>query len=51
MLELIQARYLSILTGTGRNNFILEWNERRDEELAIPDIDDNITDDQAPLAS
>ncbi len=26
MLELIQQRYLSILTGTGRNNFILEWN-------------------------
>jgi segregation and condensation protein A len=25
MLELIQQRYLSILIGTGRNNFIVEW--------------------------
>lgn len=30
MLELIQQRYLSILSGTGRNNFILEWNAHRD---------------------
>ena len=49
MLEMIQQRYLSILTGTGRNNFIIEWNERREEELAAPDIDDKVTDaeDQA----
>ena len=26
MLELIQQNFLSILTGTGRNNFIVEWN-------------------------
>ncbi|MBC7554042.1 MAG: segregation/condensation protein A [Taibaiella sp.] len=26
MLELIQQRFLTILTGIGRNNFILEWN-------------------------
>ncbi len=36
MLELIQQRYLSILTGSGRNNFILEWNgeEAEAEEAA-----------------
>ena len=26
MLELIQQNYLAILIGTGRNNFIVEWN-------------------------
>lgn len=26
MLELIQQKYLMILIGTGRNNFIVEWN-------------------------
>ncbi len=26
MLELIQQKYLTILVGMGRNNFILEWN-------------------------
>ncbi|MEO5647308.1 MAG: segregation/condensation protein A [Chitinophagaceae bacterium] len=32
MLELIQARYLSIITGEGNNNFIIEFNENRVEE-------------------
>lgn len=32
MLELVQLHYMSILTGEGRNNFILEWNEEREEE-------------------
>ena len=27
MLELIQQKFLGILVGTGRNNFILEWNQ------------------------
>lgn len=29
MLELVQQKYLTILTGTGRNNFIIEWNADR----------------------
>lgn len=33
MLELIQQKYLFILTGDGRNNFIIEYNESREEEL------------------
>lgn len=37
MLELIQQRFLSILIGTGRNNFIIEHNANRDEDLE--DID------------
>jgi segregation and condensation protein A len=32
MLELIQQKYLIIITGQGRNNFILEFNETRQEE-------------------
>ncbi len=33
LLELIQQRFLNILTGEGRNNFILEWNQNRDADL------------------
>lgn len=37
MLELVQAKYLRIITGEGRNNFIIEYNETEegltDEEL------------------
>lgn len=42
MLELIQARYLSIITGEGRNNFILEFNEAREEDnnLDLQTMDD-----------
>jgi len=32
MLELIQGKYFSIITGEGRNNFIVEYNENREEE-------------------
>ena len=39
MLELIQQKYMMILMGEGRNNFIVEWNENREEEIPVPDID------------
>lgn len=32
LLELIQMKYLTILTGEGRNNFIIEYNEDRQED-------------------
>ncbi len=32
MLELIQGKYFTILTGEGRNNFIIEYNEDREED-------------------
>ena len=35
MLELIQMKYMSILTGTGRNNFIVEWNTERPDDVEI----------------
>jgi len=38
LLELVQQRYMSILTGEGRNNFIIEWNEGREEEGAEIEI-------------
>ncbi|HET8573930.1 MAG TPA: segregation/condensation protein A [Edaphocola sp.] len=38
MLELIQQKYLTILTGEDRNNFIVEWNRERPEDTgASPD--------------
>lgn len=36
MLELTQQRYLSILMGTGRNNFIIEWNTNHEEHMTNP---------------
>ena len=32
VLELVQLFYMSIITGEGMNNFIVEWNENRIEE-------------------
>ena len=34
LLELAQQQYMSIITGDGRNNFIIEWNEDRVEDTA-----------------
>ncbi len=36
MLELIQQRYLRILTSEGRNSFILEWNPDREPDQEDP---------------
>lgn len=33
MLELAQQRFMKLLVGEGRNNFIIEWNDNREEEL------------------
>jgi segregation and condensation protein A len=35
VLELIQLHYMSIMVGEGRNNFIVEWNENREENDTI----------------
>jgi segregation and condensation protein A len=48
MLELIQARYMSIMVGEGRNNFIIEWNEEREEEPQIGDYTPDPTVPDAP---
>lgn len=46
MLELIQQKYLGILLGTGRNNFIVEWNpeENLDFEQIAPIINEPLDD-------
>ncbi len=36
MLELVQQKYLQIIIGEGRNNFIIEFNENREEEVHNP---------------
>lgn len=35
MLELIQLKYFTILTGQGINNFIVEYNENREEDPSV----------------
>ncbi len=35
MLELIQQKFLGILIGTGRNNFIVEWNPGGESNAAV----------------
>ena len=43
MLELIQLNYMSIMIGEGRNNFIIEWNENREEDnLDLSAIDPQV---------
>jgi segregation and condensation protein A len=32
LLELVQQKFMSLMVGEGRNNFIVEWNETREEE-------------------
>ena len=32
LLELVQQKYLAIIIGEGKNNFIIEWNESREED-------------------
>jgi segregation and condensation protein A len=34
LLELSQQRFMKLILGEGRNNFIIEWNENREEEIA-----------------
>ena len=43
MLELVQQKYLQILIGEGRNNFILEYNDERedDQSTALTEADFN----------
>jgi len=36
LLELVQQKYMNILIGEGRNNFIVEWNEERRVEDESP---------------
>jgi segregation and condensation protein A len=33
LLELVQQHFMTLLTGEGRNNFIIEWKENREDEI------------------
>jgi segregation and condensation protein A len=35
ILELVQQKFMKVIVGEGRNNFILEWNENREEDLKL----------------
>jgi len=39
ILELSQQKYMKLLVGEGRNNFIIEWNESRKEDLEPGHVD------------
>ncbi len=49
MLELSQQRFMKLLVGEGRNNFIIEWNDKREEELIAEGV--NINEIKAVTAS
>jgi segregation and condensation protein A len=33
ILELTQQKFMKLMVGEGRNNFIVEWNDKREEEM------------------
>jgi segregation and condensation protein A len=35
VLELTQQKYITLLVGEGRNNFILEWNSEREDDYSL----------------
>lgn len=39
ILELAQQKYMKLLVGEGRNNFIIEWNEHREDDLEPGHVD------------
>jgi segregation and condensation protein A len=36
LLELVQQKYMLLVSGEGRNNFIIEYNENREEDNSTP---------------
>lgn len=35
LLELVQQKYLTIMIGEGKNNFLIEFNEEREEDIEV----------------
>jgi segregation and condensation protein A len=53
ILELTQQKYMKLMVGEGRNNFIVEWNDNREAELkeeglTDEDFTNTFTDDAVP---
>ncbi|RXK83265.1 segregation and condensation protein A [Filimonas effusa] len=54
LLELVQLKYMGIMIGEGKNNFILEWNEEREEDPTSTFMNDERKDDregQGPVSA
>lgn len=49
LLELSQQRFMRLLVGEGRNNFIVEWNDTREQDLIDEGIDINEASDNEAL--
>jgi len=54
ILELTQQKFMKLLVAEGKNNFIVEWNDNREEELkeeglTDEDFTNTFTDDPAPI--
>lgn len=47
LLELSQMRFMTLQVGEGKNNFIVEWNDNRDEELASSPVPENTLSEDA----
>lgn len=47
LLELSQMRFMTLQVGEGKNNFIVEWNDNRDEEIASSPIPENTLSEDA----
>lgn len=39
ILELSQQKYMKLMVGEGRNNFMIEWNENREDDLEPGHVD------------
>lgn len=55
ILELTQQKFMKLLVAEGKNNFIVEWNDKREEELkeeglTDEDFTNTFTDDPTPIA-
>ncbi|GAA4455523.1 segregation and condensation protein A [Rurimicrobium arvi] len=48
MLELVQQKYFNLLVGNGRNNFIIEWNAQREEQMPADTQEDTAGQPEEP---
>jgi segregation and condensation protein A len=53
VLELVQMKYMMIMVGEGRNNFIVEFNENREEDVpfVLPGDDGVVDDHEGPSSA
>lgn len=49
ILELVQQKFMKMMVGEGRNNFILEWNENREDDLKLAGYEVERATEETPL--